>query len=272
MSVRATYSDGTPVVAFRVALASGEVLAERRADESFYPASTVKLAVLAAVGRLLESGELTLEQPLTSCDTFVSAIAGTPDYTLVPDDVDHGMAPAGAPMPLAELAERMIVVSSNEATNLCYELIGFDAVNAVLADAGALASRVSRKFGDFAAAAAGGPGGGNLITAGDLASLMGAVVSGRLTGPQWTGWMTDVLSRQQLAVIGAQVPDGIRWGSKSGSVDAISHDVAFIGEPGPDALIVSVCTRGFDEDDGKEAIAAVGALAVTLGRAAGTRP
>lgn len=264
MSVHSTYSDGTPVVAFRIARASGTVLAQRLDDSPFYPASTVKLAVLAAVARLLEAGELTLDQPLISKDVFTSDIAGTPDYRLVPDDVDHGMAPAGSPMTLADVAERMIVVSSNEATNLMYELIGFDPVNAVLADSGATASKVSRKFGDFAAAAAHGPGGGNLITAGDLAALMGAVVSGRLTGPQWTGWMTDMLTRQEFPAIGTQVPEGVRWGSKSGSTDGIQHDVAYIGEPGPDALIVSVCTRGYPEDDGKEAIAALGALAIEM--------
>lgn len=264
MSVRSTYSDGTPVVAFRIARATGEVLAERLPDEPFYPASTVKLAVLAAVGRKLETGELTLEQPLVSRDTFASAVAGSPDYQLVPDDVDHGMAPAGSPMPLADVVERMIVVSSNEATNLLYELIGFDGVNQVLADAGAQHSQVRRKFGDFAAAATYGPGGGNLITAGDLAALMGAVVSGRLAGPELSGWMADMLSRQQFGVIGTQVPDGVRWGSKSGWVDGIQHDVAFVGDPGPEALIVSVCTRGYDEADGKAAIAALGALAIGL--------
>lgn len=264
MSVRATYSDGTPVIAFRVARASGTVLAERLATEPFYPASTVKLAVLAAVSRLLESGELTLDQELISKDTFASDIAGTPDYQLVPDDVDHGMAPAGSPMPLAEVVERMVVVSSNEATNLLYELIGFDAVNAVFADSGATASKVSRKFGDFAAAAAHGAGGGNLITAGDLAALMGAVVSGRLAGPRWTTWMADMLSRQEYPAIGTAVPDGVRWGSKSGSLDAIRHDVAYIGEPGPEALVIAVCTRGYPDEDSKEAVAALGSMAITL--------
>ncbi|MGI8417959.1 MAG: serine hydrolase [Nakamurella sp.] len=270
MSVRSTYSDGTPAVAFRIARATGEVLAERSPDARFYPASTVKLAVLAAVGRLLEVGELSLEQQLISRDTFVSAVTGSPDYRLVPDDVDHGMAPAGSPISLADVVERMIAVSSNEATNLLYELIGFDEVNRVLADAGAVSSRVSRKFGDFAAAATHGPDGGNVITAGDLAALMGALVSGRLAGPNWSDWMARMLSRQQFGVIGTQVPDGVRWGSKSGWVDGILHDVAFIGEPGPQALIVSVCTRGFTEADGKEAIAAlaaltIGALAIAVG-------
>ena len=55
-------------------------------------------------------------------------------------------------MPLADVIERMIVVSSNEATNMVVELVGRDAVNAALADAGATSSTFGRKYSDLAAA------------------------------------------------------------------------------------------------------------------------
>ena len=60
------------------------------------------------------------------------------------------------------------------------------------------------------------------------------------------------------------MPDGVPCGSKSGWVDGIRHDVAFVGEPGPDALVVAVCTRGYEEPDAEEALRALGALALTL--------
>ena len=60
-----THSDGVPVVAYCVRRAGGPVLAERLADERFYAASTVKLAVLAAVARALEVGAVTPETSLT---------------------------------------------------------------------------------------------------------------------------------------------------------------------------------------------------------------
>lgn len=257
-------SDTAPAVAFRIARADGELLAEREPDRTFYPASTVKLAVLATVGRCLESGALQLDQPVRSSDTFTSTAPGAPDFRILPGDEDDGMPPAGTPMPLADVAERMIVVSSNEATNLLYDVVGFAAVNQVFADSGARHSQVHRKFSDLAASRAGQPG--NLVTAGDLAALMAAVVSGRLAGRRWTDWMCDVLSRQQLGVIGTRVPAGSRWGSKSGWVTGIQHDVAFIGQPGPAALIVSVCTEGFDEPQGEQCIAALADLALALAR------
>lgn len=266
MSVRATYSDGTPVVAYQLATAAGGVLAERRPREQFYAASTIKLAPLVAAVRLVEAGVLDLEDTLTSRDTFASQVPDAPDYRLVPDDVDHGMPPPGEPMPLRDVLERMIVVSSNEATNMVVERVGLDAVAAVLADAGARDSRMARQYGDQAAAEAYGPG--NIVTAADLAILMGAIVSGRLAGPEGTRLMTDMLARQQDPLIAADAPDGLRWGSKSGSVDAIRHDVAYLGPPGPGTVVMAVCTRGYPEEDAAEAIRALGRMAIELSGAA----
>ncbi|WP_370618086.1 serine hydrolase [Mumia qirimensis] len=262
MSVKATYSDGTPVIAYRIATASGDVLAERGAREVFYAASTIKLAPLVAAVRLIESGDLTLDTPLISRDTFTSQVPDAPEYRLVPDDVDHGMAPAGEPMPLGDVLERMIIVSSNEATNMVIERVGLDAIATVLSDAGAHDSRMHRQYGDQAAADA--YGASNLVTAADLTALMAAIVSGQLAGPESTRFMTDLLARQTDPLIAAEMPDGVVWGSKSGSVDAIRHDVAFLGAPGAGSVVMAVCTRGYPDEDANEAVRALGAMAIAL--------
>lgn len=261
MAATGTHSDSVPVIAFCVRRASGPVLAERLRGEQFYAASTVKLAVLVAVARALEAGTVTLETPLTSTDTFRSQVPGAPDYRIDPDDLDEGMPAPGTPMPLADVVERMVVVSSNEATNMVTELVGLGAVNAALADAGARSSTYGCKYSDFAAAAHGAR---RDTTAGDLAALMSAVVTGALAGPAWTSWMTAMLGRQHDRQLTAHVPDGVPFGSKSGEVDGVRHDVAFVGEPGPDALVVAACTRGYEAPDAEEALRAIGLLAVTL--------
>ncbi len=262
MGLVSDYSDGTPVVAFQVARADGRVLASRQPDRSFYAASTVKLAVLAAAARALQQGSASLAEPLVSRDTFDSQVAGEPPYRLVPDDVDAGMAPPGTTMPLGEVVERMVVVSSNEATNMVVERLGLAAVAEVLADAGAHGVRMGRQFGDRAAARRDGQA--NVVTAEGLVRLMSAVVTGRLCDPRWTGWMTAMLSRQEDRLLVADLPAGTVWGSKSGSVTAIRHDVAFVGEPGPGALVVAGCTSGIGHDEASEALRALGALAVGL--------
>lgn len=261
MGATGTHSDGVPIIAFCVRRASGPVLAERLADEEFYAASTVKLAVLVAAARALEAGTVTRETSLTSTDTFRSEAPGAPDFRIDPDDLDEGMPRPGTPMPLSDVIERMVMVSSNEATNMVVDLLGRDAANGALADAGATSSTFGRKYSDLAAAAA--LGGSHRTTARDLAALMSAVVTGALAGPEWTSWMTAMLGRQDDRQLTAHVPDGVPFGSKSGSVDGIRHDVAFVGEPGPDALVIAVCTRGYDEPDAEEALRAIGLLALT---------
>jgi beta-lactamase class A len=263
MGVTGTHSDGVPVVAYCVRRAGGPVLAERLADERFYAASTVKLAVLAAVARALEVGAVTPETSLTSTDTFHSQVPGSPDFHIDPDDLDEGMPVPGTPMPLADVVERMIVVSSNEATNMVTDLVGLDAVTAALADSGATSSTYGCKYSDFAASAAGAT---RHTTAGDLAALMSAVVTGALAGPEWTSWMTATLGRQHDRQLTAHVAEGVPFGSKSGWVEGIRHDVAFVGEPGPGALVMAVCTRGYDESAAGSTIRAIGELAVSLSR------
>jgi len=261
MPTTGTHSDGVPVIAYRVARAGGAEIASRGADEPFYAASTVKLAVLVAAARALEAGEVTLDDLVTSTVTFESQVPGAGSYSIEPDDVDEGMPAPGTPMPVRDVLERMIVVSSNEATNMIVELVGLDAVNRALADSGAAASVFGRKYSDLAAEARGAT---HRTSAADLVALMSAVVTGRLAGPRGTAYMTELLGRQHDRVLTAAVPDGVPYGSKSGWVDGIRHDVAFVGEPGPDALVVAVCTRGYAEEDAAEAIRAIGALAVEV--------
>lgn len=255
------HGDGVPVVSFCVRRVSGEVLAECLADEVFYAASTVKLAVLAAAARALESGAVGLDTSLTSTDTFTSLVPDAPPYQIVPDDIDEGMPAPGTPMSFGITVERMVVVSSNEATNMVTGVVGLPAVAAALADAGAASSSYDSMYSDFAAAAQGAR---RLTTARDLAALMSALLAGRLADAERTEWMTSLLARQDDRLLTASVPAGVPFGSKSGTVDGIRHDVAFIGEPGPDAIVIAVCTRGYEPPAAEEAIRALGALTVGI--------
>lgn len=266
MASTGTHSDGVPVVAYRIARASGEVLAARQDHLDFYAASTVKLAVLVAAARELDAGTASLDETCTATRTFGSQVPGVGDYTIEPDDIDTGLPPDGTPMPLGDVIERMIVVSSNEATNMVTERVGLPAVNQALADAGATGSVFGRKYSDLAAERAGAS---HRTTAADLCLFLSALVTGRLATQERTAWICDMLRRQtdrQLtaALPGPGAPGAVPFGSKSGWVDGIRHDVAFVGTPGPDALVIAVCTRGYDEQAAEETLRSLGALAVAL--------
>ncbi|ALV44412.1 hypothetical protein MB46_01625 [Arthrobacter alpinus] len=273
MSLTSDYSDGVPTVSFHLTDMSGVVLAERNADVTFYSASTIKLGVLVAAMQAVERGELALDQPVISTHTFPSGVgAGTP-FSFDPDDYDEGLPPEGIPTTLHTVLERMIIVSSNEATNLAIELVGFAAINASLAACGATNSFMDRLYGDMDALAAGLT---HQVTARDLVKIMHTVLSGRAAGPELTAIMMGWLRAQEYPVIGleaqALVPE-CDWGSKSGWVTGIRHDVAFVapaseapaaGEAPSEGYILAVCTRGYAEDDATEVVRSLAAMAHTI--------
>lgn len=164
-------------------------------------------------------------------------------------------------MPLREVVRRMIAVSSNEATNLVVELVGLPAVNAALRRCGAVSSKMERLFGDLEGLAAGLT---QETTAADLGAVMAAVINGRAAGPESTRLMLEFLRAQEYGVIGPALPGGTDWGSKSGWVTGIRHDVAFVQPSGTDGYIFSVCTRAYGEYEATAAISALSVIAWDL--------
>lgn len=237
--------------------AAGTTLFARDADRPFYAASTMKLAVLLAASRRVAGGGLSLDEQIPVSRTFTGA-DGAP-FVLSGDHLDPQLPAPGTPMTLAEMLDVMITRSSNEATNAVMERIGLSAVAEAATAAGAGHTRVERLIGDPAAVVAGRT---NEVTAVDLTTLLRAVTTGRVPG--WDSPLPEdlvdrhlgALERQTIAPIGRALAKGVRWGSKSGEVDGIRHDVAFVGDPATDAVrYLAVCTQGLGEAAADEAIA-----------------
>ncbi|WP_104089221.1 serine hydrolase [Arthrobacter sp. GMC3] len=267
MSLVSDYSDGTPAMSYQLINLAGDVLAQRHADTTFYSASTIKLAVLVAAIQAVEQGQLSLEQQLLSTHTFTSGAPGHRPFSFEPEEYDAGLPQEGSAMSLREVLGRMITVSSNEATNMVVELVGFPAVNAALAFCGAGHSVMERLIGDIEALHAGLS---HRVSARDLTRIMHAIVSGRTAGEELTELMMGWLRAQEFHVIGLEIQaadPGADWGSKSGWVTGIQHDVAFVvprdGHPG-DGYILAVCTRAYPDADATEAIRTVTAMAHVL--------
>ncbi|WP_308467665.1 serine hydrolase [Rathayibacter soli] len=262
MPVVARYSDGPPVIAYSLCDALGRPLVERNPDAVFYAASTIKLAVLLAVMRAVDAGSVDIEENL-DCPRLFASGACAPDFVVAPDDADPNYPKDGAQLSVSRLLRMMISRSSNEATNVLVDRIGLPAIAEALRKCGALVSKMERLLGDVAAADTGLT---NEVSARDLTAIMRCVVGGELTTPKSTEVMRTLLSAQEHVRIGNAVPDGIDWGSKSGDVPGIEHDVAFVGDPnGSSTHYLAVCTRGYEPVQGRELIACV-ASALLAGR------
>jgi len=211
-------------------LATGERV-DLRARESLHAASTIKVAVLLAAYRL----PVDLEQPVRVENRFTSLADGSP-FAVDPKDDDDPWpyTQLGHEVPLRVLLERMIVRSSNLATNLAMRTLRVHEVQRICRELGAKDIRILRGVEDLKAHAKGLD---NTATAHDLALLLEAMPPAGI----------EILLRQELNEgIPSGLPPGTRVAHKTGDITAHYHDAALVFAAGgrkPFSLVVM--TRGF---------------------------
>ncbi len=249
--------DRDPSVTFCALDADGRTVAARGAELIRYAASTIKLGVAIAALRAVDRGELDLGEIVASRHRFASAIPGAGDFGFTPDEVDAGFPADGAAVALGECLARMIEVSSNEGTNLLVQRLGLAAVAEAFAATGARTARMTRLIGDYAARDAGET---HEASAADLATVMRAIVSGDALSAESTAILVAHLARQRFPVIADGLAESEDWGSKSGWVTGIRHDVAWFRSRGrPRPSVLAVCTAGLETSAALETIRALGA-------------
>jgi beta-lactamase class A len=237
--------DGTP--AFR---------RDERAEH--YAASTMKLPLLVAAYRRHERGEIDLDRDVEVHNSFTSAADGSP-FSLDQDDDqdDDTWARLGGTASLRWLARQSVVRSGNLATNLLLERVGAGEVADVLLAAGCSTDTVlPRGIGDARARDCGLD---NVVTAADLALVIGGVADGRVAGAGTCELVEEVLAGQEHRDgIPAGVPSGTYVANKTGWVDGVTHDVALVRPAGVPPYVLAVCTTmDLPHDDANELIARV---------------
>nr|MDT0659560.1 serine hydrolase [Micromonospora sp. DSM 115978] len=217
----------------------------RQPDRIHHAASTMKVAVLAALYRAAEAGTVDLTAAVPVVNEFDSAEPGAARFGCRPDhDNDEAVwARLGGSAPLEWLADRMITRSSNLATNLVLARVGLPAVDEVWAAAGARHSVTGRGIGDHAAREAGRP---SLVTAADLAHLLAAIATGRIIGPAGRAAMIEVLLAQRHREdLAAGLPASARIAHKNGWIRWVRHGAGLVlpDDAPPYTLVVCASRR-----------------------------
>jgi len=211
-------------------------------DHHHYAASTMKLALMVAAYRADDAGTLDLDEPITVHPEFGSAVSGAGVFPCTADyDSDPLVwARLGTAVPTRWLVERSIVRSSNLATNLLLELVGFAAVEAVYDLVGADGCTLTRMIQDSAALEAGLT---NTVTAAGLARVLGAIASGAAASPAGCTEMLDVLRAQEWRDdIVRGLPAGTRVAHKNGWVEGVRHSIAMIEPDDTEPYLLAICT------------------------------
>jgi beta-lactamase class A len=242
----------------------------RLADVAHGAASTMKVAVLIAAFRAAERGRLDLDTPVPVVNDFRSALGDGSRYR---NDVDYDdeaevWTRLGGVAPLRWLARRMIVGSSNLATNIVIDRVGLPAVEEVWRSCGAVSSTTRRGIEDYAARDAGLD---NVVTAADLAALIGCVELGAAGPARACAEMLDILAAQEHRVdLAAGLPIGVRVAHKNGWMPGVRHSAGIVYPADAPPYAVAVCTSAdgdpatYDDEAACRLIARISAVAWAL--------
>ena len=248
-------------------LATGDSL-DVNASTDFHAASTMKIPVMLEVLRSVEAGRLTLDQGILLVNRFHSIVDGSPYSLDASDDSDSLVYTlVGQRVPVRELMERMIVRSSNLATNALVALVGADRANATAHALGASHIRVLRGVEDIKAYDAGL---NNTTTSADLAVLLEKIERHEALSAASAELMKEILLRQQFnGEIPAGLPPDTPVAHKTGSITATLHDAAIVYPPRRKPYVLVVLTRNIpQEGTARQLIADISRL--TWNHAAGT--
>ena len=170
-------------------------------QEVFPVASTIKIPILVTLLARAEKGELDLQE----------RIAITPEV-LVPGSGVLTYLEGPLELSVLDIAQLMIMVSDNTATNLCIDWAGMDAINELMASLDLSQTRIRRKMQDHESVARNEE---NVSTPADAVGLMRALYENR---------PSSAVAEQALAIL--KKPN-------RGPIErAMESDVAVSNKPG----------------------------------------
>jgi beta-lactamase class A len=223
----------------------------------FHAASTIKVPVLLAVYEAIEQHRLEPYSRVHVRNRFLGVVDGRPYRVAQERDANAAVHSAlGRMLQVHELAEHMIVTSSNLATNLLLDLVGIEAARASLARLHLGGIDLQRGVEDEVAWAAGL---NNRVTAAGLCDAMRLIEEGKAISPDASRAMLDILHQQRFrSGIPAGLPEDARVAHKTGEISTVAHDAGIVYLDGRDAYVVVILTEWEPEVNGRqEAIARI---------------
>ena len=217
----------------------------------FHAASTIKVPVLLAVYEAIAQGRFEPQSRVHVRNRFLSVVAGRPFRVPQGRDAnDEVHAAIGRTLTVHELAQHMIVTSSNLATNLLLDLVGVEAARAALARLHLGGIDLQRGVEDEVAWEAGL---NNRVTAAGLCDAMRLIEEGKAISPEASQAMLDILHQQRFrSGIPAGLPEDARVANKTGEISTIAHDAGIVYLDGRDAYVVVILTEWAPDVNGRQ--------------------
>jgi beta-lactamase class A len=225
-------------------LETGETI-ERRADETFPTASTIKVFILLELMRRVHRGDFRLDEHISIRTEQLVGGSG------VLKELSGGLS-----MTLRDVATLMIVLSDNTATNVLIDLLGLDAINDTIKGFGLATTRLVNRV-DFDRI------GGDVnkfavTTAREFGRALEQVASGTFLDRASCDIVIDIMQRQQyLDLLPRYLPynpyardlklhQDLCIANKTGFFLGVRCDTAIIFAPGTTLIAIALSKNGKD--------------------------
>lgn len=214
-----------------------------RPGEEFFSASVIKIPVMTAVYRKVDSGELSLQDGFATTPEDWAAGAGTLQYE-----------PAGTYHTVEEYLRMMMTRSDNVATNALTRIVGGPGpVNEVARDLGAedtvLYWKVASERGVV-------PSVDNRTTPQDMAAMMASISGGEAASPESCREMVSLMRQNEVEQWSEEgLPGEAEVANKAGWLYKVFNDVAIVEGADRDYAVAILTKHGSkDPTRGKEFI------------------
>jgi beta-lactamase class A len=217
----------------------------------FHAASTIKVPVLMGVFDAIDQGRLEPFSRVHVRNWFIGMADGKPYRVQSGRDSNSAVHQArGRMLMVQELAEHMIVTSSNLATNLLLEIVGVEETQATLQRLRLTGIELRRGVEDEAAWE---QGINNRVTAAGLSRALRLIEERKAVSEAAAEAMLEILHKQQFrSGIPAGLPDSARVAHKTGEMSTVAHDAGIVYLEGRRPYVVVILTEWDASADGRQ--------------------
>jgi beta-lactamase class A len=207
--------------------------------------------VLLGVFDAIAQGRLEPHSRIHVRNRFISAVDGTAYRVEASRDANAEVhAARGRMMMVQELAEHMIVTSSNLATNLLLDVVGVEPVQDMLRRLHLKGIELRRGVEDEKAWE---QGLNNRITAAGLCQALRLIEEREAISESAADSMLDILHRQRFrSGIPAGLPADARVANKTGEMSTAAHDAGIVYLEGRRPYVVVILTEWAAGADGRQ--------------------
>jgi beta-lactamase class A len=202
-------------------LTDGRILLHN-ADRVFPTASSIKIAVLLELYRQDQQARQDAQGKAKLNDIYTF----DPKDLVEDSQIMTGLTSGMTRVTNRDLAQFMVAVSDNAATNVLIDRVGMQNVNATLRSLGLTKTMLRRKMIDIAAARRGDE---NVATPREMVRLLEMIYKGKALNQELTGeFIKQLKTLKKDSYLSYKLPEDVELADKPGSLEAVRTDSGIV--------------------------------------------